>query len=168
MSKAAYIFRVLPLCVAALAGWAAMALQPAAAAGTHTLSVGATVLSKNVCRFTNNGPTALSFGAIDPSSLSNANATASTTFRCTGSSPSATYVITSDDGLNETGSNQPRMRHATDATQFLRYSVNLPQSATVPKNVVQTLSLSATITPVDFQNARAGAYTDTVILTIAP
>ena len=72
---------------------------PTYASSTHTLSIGATVLSKNICRFNTPGPTALDFGAIDPSSVVNKTATATTIFRCVGSSPMATYLIISDDGL---------------------------------------------------------------------
>jgi spore coat protein U-like protein len=142
--------------------------QAHAASATHTISVGATILSKNTCLFSNAGPTVLAFGAIDPSSLANKTATATTTFKCTGSSALATYSITSDDGLYKTGVNAPRLRHATNLTQFLPYSINLPQSATVPKNTVQTLTVDGTVLVADFQNAIAGAYSDTVILTIAP
>ncbi|MEK6806404.1 MAG: spore coat protein U domain-containing protein [Pseudomonadota bacterium] len=148
-------------------GLTAMAC-PARAAGSHTLSVGATILSKNQCKFTNGGPTALAFGAIDPSSPADSTATATTTFKCTGSSPMATYQITSDDGLYETSTSAPRMRHGTNLAEFLPYSINLPQSATVPKNVTQTLTVNGTILAAQFQNALAGAYSDTVVLTISP
>lgn len=153
---------------ALLCALAATPAGPVAVASTHTLSVGATVLSKNKCLFTNNGPTALAFGAIDPSVAVNNTATATTTFACRGSDPMATYNITSNDGLYKTGAGAPRMRHATDHTKFLPYSLNLPQSATVPKNTTQTLTVTGTIVPSDFQNALGGAYSDTVILTIDP
>jgi spore coat protein U-like protein len=139
-----------------------------ASSATHTISVGATILSKNTCLFSNAGPTVLAFGAIDPSSSVNKTATTTTTFKCTGPSALATYSITSDDGLYKTGANAPRMRHAINLTQFLPYSINLPQSATVPKNTVQTLTIDGTVLVADFQNAIAGTYSDTVILTIAP
>ena len=132
------------------------------------MSIGATVLSKNICRFTNAGPTVLDFGAIDPSSGVNKTATASTTFRCTGSNPMATYLITSDDGLYSTGANAPRMRHTVNPANFLPYNIDMPQSGTVPKNTFQTMTVTGTVLVADFQNALVGSYSDTVVLTISP
>ena len=147
---------------------AVAAAGAASAAGGHTLAVGATVLSNSNCRFSNAGPTALAFGAIDPSGTGNRTATAAVGFRCGGSVAVAVYSVSSDDGLYESGANAPRMRHATDLTRFLPYSLDLPQSGSVPRNVNQTLTVTATVLTADYQNALAGAYADTVILTIVP
>jgi hypothetical protein len=151
-----------------LFGLLAIAAPPVLAGGTHTLAVSAPVLAAHNCRFTNAGPTALSFAAIDPSSTSPVTATASMTFRCTGSSPIATYAVTSDDGLYETGAGTPRMRHTTNITQFLPYTIDLPQTASVPRNTDQTLTLTGTITVADFANAMVGAFADTVVMTMTP
>jgi spore coat protein U-like protein len=159
---------VLTLLRRAGAAAALAACAPALAGGAHTLAISATIVSKNICRFTNAGPSALAFGAIDPSSGSAVVATMSTTFRCTGSDPVATYLVTSDDGLNESGPGAPRMLHAVTAGNFLPYALDLPQTASVPRNVVQTLTVTGTIAPSSFANALVGAYADTVVLTIAP
>lgn len=144
------------------------AIPSALAGGTHTLAVSATILSKNNCQFTNAGPTALGFGTIDPSSTSPVTATASMTFRCTGSNLIATYFVTSDDGLYATGAGAPRMRHGTVLTQYLPYTLDLPQTANVPRNVVTTLTITGTVAVADFANAMAGAYADTVVMTMTP
>lgn len=157
------LFAVVFACLACIA-----VSKQATAGGTHNLSIGATVLSKNICRFTNAGPTALDFGAIDPSSVVNKTATASTTFNCTGSSPMASYSITSNDGLYSAAVNAPRMRHAFDLTKYLPYTIDMPQSGTVPKNTIQTMTVTGTVLVANFQNALAGAYNDTVLLTIVP
>lgn len=144
-------------------------LAPSAwAAGTQTLAVGATILSRSNCKFTGGTSSVLAFGNIDPSSLVNSVATASTTFRCNGSANNATYSIGSDDGLYRSGAGAPRMRHTTDPTRFLPYSLNLPQAATVPKGQTQTLTITGTVLVSDFQNARVGAYSDTVTITLTP
>lgn len=143
-----------------------MATATATAASGHSLSVSASVISKNKCSFTNGGPTALAFGAIDPSSPGNAIATATTTFKCVGADPVATYAISANNGLN--GAATPRMQHATNPAEFLPYTLDLPQSASVPKNSTQTLTVTGTITPSGFQNALVGAYSDTIVLTIEP
>lgn len=154
----------LALTAAVLAG----ACLPVAAAGTHALAVGATVLSASNCRFADAGPTALSFGTIDPSSTSNKTVSTSIGFRCSGSAGTAVYSVTSDDGLYESGPGAARMRHATDTTQFLKYTVNLPQSGSVPKNTNQAITITGTVLVADFQNAIAGTFSDSVVLTIAP
>jgi len=151
---------------AGIAGLAVCA--PAFAGGTHDVQVSATVLSKNICRFTDAGPSVMAFGAIDPSSTSAVVASLSTTFRCTGSDPVAAYLVSSDDGLNEAGAGQPRMQHTVTAGSYLPYTLDLPQSSSAPRNVVQTLTITGTIPPADFSNALVGTYSDTVVLTIQP
>ena len=157
--------------LAALALGAALAATTgldAAASPTHTVAVGAVVITRNKCQFSNGGPTALSFGTIDPASTANATATATIGFRCSGSSPIAIYNVTSDDGQYETGAGAPRMRHATNAGEFLKYAINVPQSGSVPRNTNQALTVTGTVLAADFQNALAGAYADSVVLSIAP
>jgi spore coat protein U-like protein len=140
------------------------------AAGSHTVTIGATVLSVGNCRFDTAGPTALTFAPIDPSSLANATVSANIGYRCTGGGalPNLTWSISSNDGQYETGAGAPRMRHLVDPTRFLPYSLNVPASATVPKNTNLNFTVVATIQVADFQNAIAGTYTDSVVLTIAP
>ena len=61
------------------------------------------------------------------------------------------------------------MRHATIATEFMAYSLSLsPAAATIVKNTTQNITVSGTVVPADFQNAAAGAYSDTVVLTLDP
>lgn len=156
------------LCRGAAALGLLLSAGAALAAGSHSIEVSATVLSKNACRFTNGGPSQLAFGSIDPSAATTVSQTAVTTFRCTGSDATATYSISSNDGLYASGPGQPRMRHATDPTRYLPYALNVPQSASVPRNTTQTLSIEGTLTPADYADAAAGAYTDSVVLTIEP
>lgn len=131
------------------------------------VAVAAVVLSKNKCQFGDAGPTSLPFGSIDPSSPSNATATANIGFRCTGSSATSVYLVTANDGLHAAGGTR-QMRHATDTSEFLKYSLDLPQSGSVPRNTNQILVVTGTVLAGDFRNARAGSYSDTVVLTIAP
>ena len=152
----------------ALALLGSVAPSIVAAAGTHAVEVSATVLSQSVCRFTNSGPSVLAFGSIDPSSAGPLVTSVDTTFRCTGSDPVAIYTISSDDGQNPSGPGQPRMLHSTSPGQFLPYTLNLPQTGSVPRNVVQTLTVTGTMTAAQFANASAGTYADTVVLTIEP
>jgi Spore Coat Protein U domain len=143
-------------------------LHEAGAAGGHVLAVSATVPSKNVCRFQTTGPTALPFGAINPGGTSPVTVNLTLQYRCNGSDAVAAWAVTSDDGLYESGAGQPRMRHGTVLTAFLPYTLTFPAAGTVPRNTITNMAISATIAPADYANARAGAYADTVILSIQP
>lgn len=140
----------------------------AAAAASNTLTVSATVLSKSQCKF-NSASSALNFAAIDPSGSAVATASTTTTFKCVGSASQATFSISHDSGLHKTAPDAARMRHTTVTTEYLPYDLALdPVTATVPKNVNQTLTITGTVTAADYQNAYVGSYADTVVLTINP
>lgn len=137
-------------------------------AGTGSLAVTATVLSKNNCRFTTTTGT-LNFGNIDPAGSADISATASLNFRCNGSQPVATFFINDDDGLNETAVDANQMGHTTLAGNFLPYQLSYtPTTASVPRGAVQTLTITGTVRSIDYQSAVAGVYRDTVILSILP
>lgn len=140
----------------------------AQAAGNSSMAVSAVIVSKSNCKFSS-GTMALNFGNVDPASTVNATASTSTGFTCNGSAPMATFFISAGDGLYSTGPGARRMQHATVATEFMAYSLSLsPTSATVPKGSAQTLTVTGTIQPFEFQNVRAGTYQDTVVITLTP
>jgi spore coat protein U-like protein len=152
------------LAALALAG-AAVAAQ---AADSATLHLSAVVLSKSQCKF-NSGSMAINFGAIDPSSTATYTKSGTITFKCAGSAILASWGVSADNGQHySSGLAKRQMRHATVLTEFLPYSLNLPQSGFAIKNVTTTLTVTATITPADYQNAIAGSFTDTVQLTLSP
>ena len=141
---------------------------PALAAGNAIVSVGATVVSNNNCKFRAPGSATLAFGDINPSSSVNATALATLTIRCGGASPLVSYAISHNGGLHESGVNLNRMKHAT-LNAHLPYAMTLtPSSGTVAKNADQTITLTGTVTPASFQNAAMGAYADTVVITLSP
>jgi spore coat protein U-like protein len=113
---------------------------PVNAADTSTVTVNATVVSKNNCKF-NSATVALAFGTLDPANPDDKTVNTTINFRCAGSSPMATFFMSDDDGLNETGPNANRMKHSTIGTEYIPYAFTLnPTSGTVPKNTVQTLT----------------------------
>ncbi|MBP2668685.1 MAG: hypothetical protein H6Q80_887 [Deltaproteobacteria bacterium] len=137
------------------------------ASGTTAVSVTATVLSKSVCRFDSKS-LALNFGNVDPEIQADATATTTAGFRCGGSAANATFAMVPDVGLHATGG-FPRMQNGTVTSEFLPYFLALnPPTGTVPRNANQTLTVTGTIRRSDFQDAYAGTYTDTVVLTILP
>jgi spore coat protein U-like protein len=155
--------------IVAMAVIVAVMLVPLAAhAAPASFNVTATVLSKSICKF-NTATSALAFGNLTPGSGVPGAGTALFNFVCNGSAANATFVITADDGLYSTGPGARRMRHATDVAQFIAYSINLnPVTATVPKGAVQVLTVTGSIAPAAYNPAIAGAYADTVIISITP
>lgn len=138
------------------------------AGDSSLVSVSATVLSRSECKF-NSKTASLNFGNLDPSNPVDQTVETSITFRCGGSAPMATFSITDDDGLYETGPNLNRMRHSTITSEYLSYSLTLnPTSGTVPKNTNQTLTIRGQVKGVDYQDATAGGYSDTVVISINP
>ena len=60
------------------------------------------------------------------------------------------------------------MRHATIPGEYLPYSLSYPQTGDVIWIIPQTITVTATVTAADYQNARPGAYSDTVSLSLLP
>jgi len=135
-----------------------------AASSTNTLNVTASVTG--TCKFNSAGPSTLAFGAIDPSSATNATATTNVTYRCT---KGTTSSVTTDNGSNYSA---PNKRMKDSGTNYLVYSTALVGGAQVGighgAGNDLTLTVNGTVAVADFQNAAAGSYTDTVVLTIAP
>jgi spore coat protein U-like protein len=153
--------------LAALA--AATVIWPAAAgaAGSHTITVAATVLSADKCSFIGGGSTPVNL-AIDPSSAAPVAGTASVQFHCVGNAPVASYALSADNGLYGASPSTLRMRHATSPGNYLPYTLAFPSGGTVPKNTTSTITVTATVMPADFQDALPGSYSDTVTLTVTP
>ena len=158
----------LKLIAAALATGAIACGSAMAGSTTNTLSVSATVTGS--CRFNSAGPTTLTIatgaGVIDPSAAGPATGTVGITFRCT---TGTTSSIAADDGLNSTG---PGARRVANGGNFMPYSLTLTNAAQVGSGFGagqdKTLQVDGSITAANYQNAVAGAYSDTVTLTITP
>jgi spore coat protein U-like protein len=128
---------------------------------TTTVSVGATVVG--ACQFNSGG--SVDFGNLDPAVGGNATGTVTQPeFWCT---KNASWSISDDDGLNESGAIQ-RMKHAT-LTEYIPYSFSYTASGSGngPTSPI-TMDISASVVEADYLNASAGDYSDTVTLTITP
>lgn len=139
------------------------------AADSNVVSVTATVLSKGNCKFTSKTAT-LDFGSLDPANPIDKSVNTTIIYRCQaqGNAP-ITFAITDDNGLYESGPNAPRMRHTTQLTEYLSYSLTLnPTSGTAPKVTEFPLTVTGTVRGVDYQNAAMGNYSDTVVVSIDP
>lgn len=163
------MLRKLVVCALIILTGLAFPASRAWSADSNTINVRAVVLSSSNCRFTPPKLANIDFGIVDPLNPVNLTVSASLIIRCSGSAPNATFFITDDDGLYETGPNAGRMRHATDLTQYMSYSLSLtPDTATIPRNTNQTITITATLNGAAYQNAIAGVYTDTVTVNIIP
>ena len=152
----------------AIAGFIAMTCAEAAST-THTLSVSATVNGN--CKFNGSGPTTLTIAnsgaVIDPSIATDATGTVNIPFKCTKGTNSS---LTSDDGLHYSGTSK-RVAFGTEMMSYaLSYAGTDVQVGTGFSSGVADLNLAVTGTILfaDHQNAAAGAYADTVVLTIHP
>ncbi len=157
---------------AAIAAALIAATGAASAGGTHTITVSASVTGTCVV---NTATSTLAFGTLDPATGGTVNATWSGgTFRCTNGTA---YTITSNDGLWESASggasNRMRLSSATDcstASNCIRYTMTNTASGTGAGMNGNDISFAVTGSTLiaDYQNAVAGSYSDTVILTVAP
>jgi spore coat protein U-like protein len=137
-----------------------------AQAATGSLGISATVVSRSWCRLTSSP--SLNFGTIDPTSAANAIATANVTFICLGFG-GTTYLLWAGDGNHPAGAGLRRMRHATVTTEYLPYSLSIsPAFGNLPGITGQTVTVTGTVAPADFRNARAGSFSDTVVITLDP
>ena len=146
---------------------AAIAAAPGAeAADSHAITVSATVLSKNNCRFSA-ASSSLAI-AIDPLSATPATASTTLSIRCTGSAATALWSLANGGGLHGSGPASLRMQHQAQASEYLPYGLSYAASGSVAKNVWQDIVVTASVQPADFANAVAGSYSDSVTLTLLP
>lgn len=138
------------------------------AASQIPLTLSVTLLSKSQCKF-NTASATLAFGNLDPGNPIDVTTTATLGFRCIGSAPVATYVISDDDGLNELGIDGNRMQNLADPAAYLPYTLSLsPTSGSVPKKTDQTLTFTGTVTGSSYSGAVPGSYSDTMVVTLLP
>lgn len=149
----------------------AISVASATAAGNSLMAVSATIVSKNSCSF-KTATANLSYGVLDPLSPVDTTASAAFIFTCHGSAPTVAYLTTQDSGLYSTGPGGNRMRHSTDTTAYLPYSLVLsPDTGSFPKETPpqdHTVTVTGKVLGANYQTALAGNYTDTVTLTVNP
>ena len=133
------------------------------------------------CLFQTVGILSLSFGALDPSLGSTVVASmtvGSTNADQVGDCRTGTMTVTAGNGSNFLGGS----RRLASGADFIPYSLSSPPTApwtgatggpwssARPGNAtfVPLPVITGTILGTDYQNATAGAYSDTVVLTVTP
>ncbi len=168
--NAFHYLRRLTGCLAIACAIAAIFASGAAHSAATPVAVSATILTKNKCTFAS-AAVPLAFGVLDQSSPIDVVVSTSITFQCKGKDDPGFFSITEDYGLFETAPGMNRMQNTTAPSEFIFYTLALsPASGWVQTKppVNATLTITGTVKGVDYQDATAGAYTDTVVLTIAP
>lgn len=144
--------RVLAASVAAACSWLG---QDALAAGTHVVSVNATVTSK--CTFdTANSTLAMT---VDPAGTGNVVGSQPVTYRCTkGAAATMTISAGASGNLVNGAESLPYTASATAGGTGLGFGTGNSLVTTVDVTVNQTLA----------QNVAAGTYTGTITLSVTP
>ena len=136
----------------------------ALAGDTANVAVSASVTG--TCKFNSGG--AISF-TLDPTSTVAAAGTISSSpaFWCTKGTP---YTVSGGDGANSVTAGIRRMKHATLA-EFIPYTFTGTTATGTGAGKTSPIPLTlsaASVANVDFINASAGNYADTVVVTISP
>lgn len=147
--------------------------QPALVFGAGSNSLGLATNVIGTCKVIT-APGTLDFGSIDPSGVSNATISITFTMKCTKGTVST--AASDDGGLFFAGTK--RMQHSATLTAFLPYAlvysgdIGFTGQGFGVAASAQTVTISGTVTPAQFQNAlvtTAGQkYSDTVTITVNP
>lgn len=127
---------------------------------TRNIQVTANV--KGSCRF--EAAPNINFGDLDPALATDKEQTVDVGFKCT---KGVAYSFTVGDGLNFSGTN--RMKSAT-GTDYVSYEITPKSQPGTGKGfgVSETIQIKGTVRGASYQNVTAGAYADTVTLSIQP
>lgn len=147
--------------IAAAAVWVALSCSGAYAAG-NTASIAVSANIAGVCQATAGGSLVFT---LDATLSSDATAVATQpSFWCT---KGTAWALGDDTGLWASGGSK-RMK-GPGAADFVKYSMSYTTSGTGGgKSTPIGVSLAGTVVNADYINATAGAYADTVTLTITP
>lgn len=153
---------VVAVVIAVVVMMAAGMAGTAMAAGNQTVAVSATVVG--VCQFLTGG--AITFN-LDPSVGGAVNGVVTQpTFWCT---RGTTWAITDDSGLHELVAGSPRMLHTVTGGEFIPYSFSYTAGGTGSgRGTTISMDIASSVAAVNYLNALAGNYDDTVTLSINP
>ena len=121
--------------------------------------------SAQSCTFRNPAPAGITFPTLDPSAATVVTASTQVRIRCTGPGvpPPAGWGFVGLYGSNP----NLRLKHTT-LNAYIPYSVGNPPSLLASGGRNQTYLVTATILPASYVSAYAGAYADTLTISIAP
>jgi spore coat protein U-like protein len=134
------------------------------AAGSKTDAIPVTLTVATNCTISGGS---IDFGSVDAVTDA-AGGTATVTAPTINCTKGASVAVTDDDGVNESGVGAPRMTNGTD---YIAYTVSYTSSLTgdgmgAANDIGGDLSLAASFAAGALDTASAGAYTDTLTITI--
>lgn len=139
------------------------------AADSASITVSANVLSRALCFFLSGNTLAINVPTINPSGTATMSGSVNTSFWCIGATPQVSYSATASDGNHSPGPGLRRMQHGTVPAEYLDYSLAItPAAGLVNRFTTVNVVVTASVPAAAYQNARAGSYSDRVVLTIAP
>lgn len=128
--------------------------------GLAALALGAatSVSAAPNCDFRAAQPGTASFGAIDPRLATTATFNVVLLVKCTGGG-GAMFSIT---GQNDTGPGAYRLKHNTQAGEYIAYTISTVVVADT------SITLTGQIVATSYQNAYFGSYSDTLTVLVTP
>jgi len=135
------------------------------AADTNTLTVQANVAG--TCKFTAPKTSTLNFGSLDPSVGTDVSGSTTTTFWCT--KGVTTDAVSAGPGLHFTGGKNA-MQGPAPSLELIPYTLTLTKDAQTNAGPAtpRTLTIAGTVLGADYTAKSAGAYSDTVTISILP
>ena len=135
------------------------------AADTNSLTVRASVAG--TCKFTAPKTSTLDFGPLDPSVGTDVSGSTTTTFWCT--KGVTTDAVTAGPGLHLTAGKNA-MQGPPPGLDLIPYSLTLTKDAlpNAGPTAPRTLTIAGTVLGADYTAKTAGAYSDTVTISILP
>lgn len=148
------------LIAAACAAAALLVNAPAGAAGSHTVTVNATVTA--ACKF--NAATSTVNLTLDPMLTTTVSQTASILYRCTkGASPA--FAFSSGSTASATGGNLVR---GPESIPYTYTSTSGGDGTGLGTGQDKTLSLTVSVNQANAANVTPNVYTDTIAITVTP
>lgn len=137
-----------------------------AIAAAPFLVAGPALALNGSCEFRTVGTITLPFGNINPSASTNVVASITPGQMAEiGRCKDVTMSVTADQGQNFSGGR----RMARAGGGFIAYSLTLPAGQAAPGNGQYVpLVITGIIAPAAYQNAVAGFYSDSVVITVSP
>lgn len=145
---------------------------PGYAASSGNLAVSAYILSWGSCRVSSTEN--IAFGTLNPLSPADVQATGSVTVRCSGNPRPPSGAPPGPGGYGHmdftvgVAQSTPSPLNLSNGSYLIPYTLDLPTSATGPRNTDIYIPITAHIQGSDYMLAPAGTYTHTVTLQIDP
>ncbi|AMC34460.1 spore coat protein U domain-containing protein [Janthinobacterium sp. B9-8] len=142
----------------------ASATFPAIAANVNVHVLGKVL---PVCTFVSPSDVTMTIPDMTPGIVENKQTTADISFWC---SKGTSYTVSMNDGLNGADGKKNIKLASGDVGDLIEYDLTVDKTSGVGEGGLKEnkVMLTATVAGDAYQNAKAGDYADTVVLTVAP